>query len=267
MEIKEVLPFIFSGAAIIISIFSTFISLLQKNFETKRILRTQLTDITSELNDIVLEVREKAVKALQNIAGEQKPDIFMEGKLAMDSLKAMNLARQAEYIIKQLPSKLITDIEYSVMANTYIIINDIEQAEKHFNNSIKAALNNKYKALHMRSYGSFLYDSGKRKQANIIYSDAVKLIDVKHELDSYNLGYIYLDWATKEAIASSMDYAEELFLKCLKQYLTLNDLGLLMQTSVQIKSFLENFSIDKDKFIQKYPELYPLFLNVENRLK
>src|SRR4051794_10657518 len=102
MEIKDYITLVFSLIALSLSL----IALRQKKYETERAVRTQLTDAMGKLN---LVAAEKAKVKFENADKLTSPHV----QAMLFKLNEQNrfLGRQATYLIEQIPSELLSDIE------------------------------------------------------------------------------------------------------------------------------------------------------------
>lgn len=212
MNKKDKATIAISIIALMISIAATINSEVKSQYEKKRILKSQLTDVLSRINKLNIE----NAKLFKEI-GKTDPEYF-QTLSAMYNQENGFLLQQAMLLSKQIP-ELVSDIEYNTIALANFNTGDFITAEEYYLKAIDSCHDNYYSALAMKSYAMFLFQIMRYEQGREYFKNAISLLNNNDNRDKYTRGTIYQAWAFNEmAIGSSQTQIQNLLSNAEMEY-------------------------------------------------
>ena len=178
-------------AAIGISLWSLGVTYSQRSREMKRSVRSQM-------NALVVEI----VKLLRSDPQQTDTDAGDSGQ----AQRAILLTRQAVYLSNQEP-KLITDIEFSTIAQGLWVAGDFQLAEQFWRKSIDTASSDFMKVVGRRGYAMYLFGLGKIEEGRRQYSLGLEIADNSTDINKAMNAQTYMLWLESEARNSFWDDA------------------------------------------------------------
>jgi tetratricopeptide (TPR) repeat protein len=222
-----------SIVAVVISLISLVITLLQKRSETKRTIRSQLTDVITDL-DSVFDEDNKITGDNTNASSEsslQKRRSFLNGRKRF-------LARQAIFLMDQMP-KLVTDFEYNAVADAFHQIGEFDEANSYYEKAIERANRTYYKSIIMRAYAQCLFNQQKFQEARKYYQESINLAVLDSDPHIYHTAETYERWARMEATWSFAKEAKVLFEKANSVYAKLSNSELQNEALSRLRTLEE----------------------------
>jgi tetratricopeptide (TPR) repeat protein len=215
MEPKD---YIAIGAAVIssCSFVVSYITWRQKSAETQRTMRNQVTETIAKLDTVFAEWDK-----LNYENTEKRNDPYFVGRRSFLNGQKRFIAKHALYLMEQIP-ELITDFEYSRVADAFNSIGDFEQANKLYKKAIDTAESDYYKSICTRGYGRSLFAQGLIEKGRSQFKDAVSLVSANNDVNRFHTAETYQRWAVAEADAQNLDEAKEKLNKARDIYLTIN---------------------------------------------
>lgn len=200
-EEKEYIAF---GAAVIssVSLVVSFITYRQKDKETKRSIRVQITDSIKKLDDVFAE----SEKHFYENRDKQPDSYFFTKRIYLNGQKR-HLAKQALFLINSAPH-LANDFEFCRVADAFSSMGDYDDSNQLYLQAIAKATGY-YKAICLRGYARSLFEQGDYESGRVFYQQAVDLTDGEHNSDIYNRAETYQRWAQFEAENQFMELAAE----------------------------------------------------------
>lgn len=207
------------GAAVI-STFSLSVSYLtwrQKNVESKRTIRNQLTDAISKLDAVFAEWD----KLIFENAGKE-PEPYYLGRRSFLNGQKRFMAKQTLYLLEHIP-ELATDFEYNRIADAFSSIGDYTEANKLYEEAIKVANVNHYKANCIKAYARSLFNQGNIIEGRKQFHIAVETVPTDNNFHIYHKAETYQRWANVEN--DNLNYSESISLikKARETYLTITN--------------------------------------------
>jgi tetratricopeptide (TPR) repeat protein len=210
LETKDLVTIYISITALSFSIISTYITLRQKNYETQRTLRNQLTDVLAKIVSLNLE------NAKLPTYGPLTPGTPSNIKAFLNDQRRF-LVRQVTYIIDQIKPP-VGSFECVLIATTYDYIDDVEQAKHYFEMALRRAGDNINRGIVTRSHARFLFSQGEHDSARKLYDGALKFFSGDSDRMKENRGETYYRWAKSEFEWEFSENAEELFEKARENF-------------------------------------------------
>lgn len=194
---------IISIAALLISVLSLIISIVQKQKETDRGIRKNLSDSLENVSKINLEVSKlKQDQALFNSANG------IELRRMYNSQRRILIAH-ADFLVSRYDS-LTTDIDCNLIAGGYEAIGDYEKAEIYWVKTIEKSISNPIRHMNLRGYARFLFHQGKFQLGRSKYEEALK-VELSDTDDNRRLiSDTYLMWASTEREFNNFSETERL---------------------------------------------------------
>lgn len=107
--------------------------------------------------------------------------------------------------------KLVTDMEYVMVADTLGLIGDFSQSEQYWDKAIKSSPDAYNKSLNIRSYARSLFRQGHYEKGRRKFEESLNTLTIDNDQMRYSKGETYRRWAIAEANASFYTEAERLF--------------------------------------------------------
>ena len=204
LQPKDSFALLFSCLALIVSIISFVVTLLQKKGETERGLRLELSNVLEKLSDI-------EVVMAQDGPGHLGGDLPAQSNRTIRGVKTIQrryLTSKADFIVKRVPAALVTDGELLVLALAYAAIDDFSKAEEYWRKCIDTAVTPLHKAVNLRMFARFCFFVKSAEEGRRQFASAVELASDATDASKYSKGTTYEVWAAAEAQAGFHDEAE-----------------------------------------------------------
>jgi tetratricopeptide (TPR) repeat protein len=182
---------ILSASALLLSLVSTVLTLRLQIRSTRNTIHDQLGELTQELINVIAE---------NSIIWSQEPskrDALFYSKTSNISYKLSALARQAVYLMNQ-DSMLVSDLQYSIVANALSIVGDFPLAESLWKKAIDESPNEYYKIINKRSFANFQFNQGRHEAGRKQYEEALQIWDNSTDFNKFTNGYSYQMWLVSE---------------------------------------------------------------------
>jgi tetratricopeptide (TPR) repeat protein len=174
----DVATIVLSTIAIVISLISLVTSLWQKEADTQRSIRNQVSALVMEI--------------IKNLRVE---DPLQE---ADQTHRIMSLSRQALYLLKQKPA-LITDVEYMTVAQGLATAGDYQLADEYWKKSIGLAASDFMKVASQRGYAMYLFWLGKIEEGRDYLKTALRVMENSTDTNKITNVHTYMMWMETEA--------------------------------------------------------------------
>jgi tetratricopeptide (TPR) repeat protein len=180
-----------SSLALLLSIISLIITLLQKNKETKRTIRKNLSDTLENITKINIEFS----KLKFDMATYNTPSVI-ELRRNYNSQRRILIAH-ADYLVTE-NNDLATEIDCNLLAGAYSAIGDYLKADYYWVKTINKSQSNAIKHMNLRGYARFLFFQGKPQVGRSNYEQALKLDIADTDDNRRQITDTYIMWATVE---------------------------------------------------------------------
>ena len=186
METKDYIIVITSGCALTISLISLIVTLVQKNRETKRTIRKNLTDTLENISKINIETTKL------NRSNENNLDLETKIQLRRNyNTQRRILVAHADFLIEK-HDRIAQEIDCYLLANAYFIIGAIEKAEFYWEKTILKSINPSIEHINLRSFGVFLFHNGDIHRGREIFTEATNQKLSKNDANKFLLSDTYL---------------------------------------------------------------------------
>jgi hypothetical protein len=215
MELKDVLAVTISVAAFALSLIATVVTLQRKRVEEER---TQRALLSEAIGKIIAGRAEHARFATEH------PDAKTAAAgtvLGQYNYQINSFARLAVYVTEKIPH-LVSDIEYSVIADAFSWTGDQSQALKFWDVTINHSKDAYYEILNRRSFANYLFKLGNAGGGRDQYQLALKLSPVKDDNSKYMTGFTYGMWAYDELSLGNRRSASERFDNAVEAFTTIS---------------------------------------------
>jgi Tfp pilus assembly protein PilF len=169
MTTKDYILVLISTAALIVSLFSLIVTLIQKSKETKRTIRKNLTDTIESISKIAIESAK--LKASKDTDFNSEAIILLRRNY---NSQRRALAAHADFLIKRY-DKISTEIDCNILAGTYAIISDIERAEYYWQKTINKSISKPIRIMNLRGFGIFLFNNEKIELGRQYFQEALSI--------------------------------------------------------------------------------------------
>lgn len=166
MEVKDYLVISISGSALIISLISLIITIIQKRNETERAIRKSLSETLENIAKINLEVAK--MRSSKDV--DFNSDSIIALRRNYNGQRRILIAH-ADYLIKKYDN-LATEIDCSTLANAYYDITDLIKAEEFWGKTVEKSMSPPIKLMNLRGYGGFLFDIEKEDIGREVFKQA-----------------------------------------------------------------------------------------------
>jgi hypothetical protein len=163
MELKDALTLLFSVLALAFSI----IALIQKNSETKRMIRGLIADAISKLISTETEIRRITNEIRAN---NDNPHLRSIRNALVQQREA--IAQQALYLIPQVAERFVTAVDYATLARA-LATDDTDLADCYWNKAINTSRGIS-QGRHTRSYAQFLFSQQKYEKGRATFKKATE---------------------------------------------------------------------------------------------
>lgn len=158
------IPIIFSGLALLVSLISLVITLIQKRNETRRTIRKTLTDALEAIAKINIETTK--LESNKDFSENDKTNL----RRNYNSQRRI-LVAHGDFIATKYKNAA-TDIDCNILAFALSTIGDLERAEHYWEECVLKSKSNPIKLMNLRGFAMFLFRIGKFDQARIKFSEA-----------------------------------------------------------------------------------------------
>jgi hypothetical protein len=169
METKDYIIVFISGSALILSLFSLIVTLVQKNKETKRTIRKTLTDTIENITKINIEVTK--LKASKEVDFDSEPIILLRRNF---NSQRRALVAHADFLVTR-NDKLTTEIDCNILAGAYAAIGDQDKAEYYWQKTVDKSSSLPIKVMNLRGFGTFLFGNEKEDLGRKFFNQAFEL--------------------------------------------------------------------------------------------
>ena len=163
---KDYITIFISVSAFGLSLFSLIVTLVQKNKETKRTIRKNLSDTIENISKIGIET----AKLQANKDTDFNSDAIIAIRRKYNSQRR-SLITHADFLLQHYEN-LATETDYNVLADTYVAVGDIERAEYYWLKTIEKTKSNALRIMNLRGYGIFLFHNEKIELGRKIFDEA-----------------------------------------------------------------------------------------------
>lgn len=212
METKDLVSIVIAALAFMFSVMATTISLIRSKYEKQRIIRSQLSEILSQILSTNLE----NANLYQNVS--QSDPMYFQTVSGILNQKAAFLLQQAMYLMNQIPG-LVTEHEHNTVAVANANAGDLVMAEKHYSKAIEVSKTVYYRSLAMRSYAAHLFSQQKFEEGRKYFKKATTLLKGSDDYVRSANGSTYQMWGWYELNnANSEKRAQELFENAMNEF-------------------------------------------------
>jgi hypothetical protein len=205
MEPKDVLTLTISIAAFALSAVATVLTLQRKRVEEERSQRALLSEA---IGKIVASRTEHAKFYTEHPNADE--NTAMSAVLGMYNYQINAFARLAVYMTEKIP-QLVSDIEFSIIADAFGWTGDQAQALKFWEITIRQSKDNYYAILNRRTFATYLFRIGNVGGGRDQYKTALTLSPVADDNSKYMTGYTYGMWGYDELSLGNRKSAADLF--------------------------------------------------------
>lgn len=175
MTTKDYILIFISAAALTLSLISLVVTLIQKNRETKRTIRKNLSDTLENISKIAIEATKLRVSKDTDFNSE--PIILLRRNF--NSQRRILIAH-ADFLVDKYDS-IATEIDSNILAGAYATIGDMEKAEHYWVKTVKKSVSKSIRAMNLRGFGTFLFNNGKIELGRQYFDEALSLELVKND--------------------------------------------------------------------------------------
>jgi hypothetical protein len=215
MSTKDVITIVLSGLALAVSLIATVYNAWRQRREGERQFRERITDITAALIDSNAKVAEMDSTPVD----QRGPDFdYLRGT---EVQRMAALARQADYLITDETSRLLTDVDHLTMAQAFGTVGDTVQAALYWSRACDTAQRVFYRVINKRLYASYLFSLGRPDDGRAQYESAIDDLSASPEGDDQKhseIGWIYEDWMLSEGRFGFSGQAREVEQKARESY-------------------------------------------------
>ncbi len=217
MELKDLITLVISISAFFFSLIATTVSLRNKVHEEERTLRSLLNDAIGKIYAARID-QAKYRADNRALVG----NIFdVDGAIGLFNYQINSLARLAVYITEKIP-KLVTDIEFATIADSFAWTGDQKKATQYWEIALTASKDRYYEILNRRSYANYLFTTGNVGAGREQYKKALNLSPVSDDFSKYDTGYTYRMWGVNERGTGNDVSAKDCFDKAAEAYKTIS---------------------------------------------
>ena len=167
METKDYIVITISGCALMLSLISLIVTLVQKNNETRRTIRKTLTDTLESVSRIGIEATK--LKASKDI--DFNSEQFIQLRRNYNSQRRVLIAH-ADFLTQRY-DKLATEIDCNILAGAYATIGDQDKAEYFWKKCINKSFSEPLKHMNLRGFGMFLFNNDQINLGRQIFKEAL----------------------------------------------------------------------------------------------
>jgi len=169
MTTKDYILIFISAAALTLSIISLVVTLIQKNRESKRTIRKNLSDTLENISKIAIESAK--------LRSSKDVDFNSEGIILLrrhcNSQRRVLIAH-ADFLVERYDN-IATEIDCNILAGAYATIGDIEKSEHYWKKTVDKSISNSIRVMNLRGFGTFLFNNEKVEQGRKYFSEALSL--------------------------------------------------------------------------------------------
>ncbi len=169
MTTKDYILILISASALTLSLISLIVTLVQKNKETKRTIRKNLSDTLESITKIGIE--SSKLKASKDTDFNSEPIILLRRNY--NSQRRILIAH-ADFLIDHYDN-ISTDIDCNILAIAYTAISDIDKAEYYWQKTITKSISKPIRVMNLRGYGTFLFNNEKEELGRECFKEALSV--------------------------------------------------------------------------------------------
>jgi hypothetical protein len=196
MNIKDKLTIGVSVIALVMSVAATINGEIKAQYEEKRIIRSQLTDVLSRMIKLNME----SAKIAKEV-GMADPEYHQQLSSIIGQENGF-LLQQSMLLSEQIP-ELISAVDLNTIAFANFNSGDTMTAEVYHLKAIDRCRNDYQKSLATRSYAEFLFMQRRYEEGRERFKTAVTLLKGNDNVIRYTKGMIYQRWAVFESTIGS----------------------------------------------------------------
>ena len=210
MDTKDYILIALSSCAIVISLISLVITLIQKNRETHRTIRKTLTDTLENISKIEIETTR-----LKN-----SKDVNFGSESIIQLRRNFNTQRRilmvhADFLIQKY-DKLATDIDCNLLAVAYSIVGDQEKAEYFWGKSICKTKSLPIKHMNLRGFGIFYFENSNIDKGREKFLEALGMNLIENDSNNVLVSDTYLMLAEYERDFKNKNMYEQYLTKSME---------------------------------------------------
>jgi len=169
MTTKDYILIFISAAALTLSVISLVVTLIQKNRETKRTIRKNLSDTLENISKIAIE----SAKLRSSKDTDFNSEAIILLRRNYNSQRRVLIAH-ADFLVEKY-GNVATEIDCNILAGAYATIGDIEKAEDYWKKTVSKSVSKSILVMNMRGFGAFLFNNEKIEQGRKCFSEALSL--------------------------------------------------------------------------------------------
>jgi tetratricopeptide (TPR) repeat protein len=217
MNIKDKLTVSISIIALVMSVTATINSEIKTQYEKKRIIRSQLTDVLSRINKLNME----GAKIFKEV-GTTDPEYCQTLSGILNQENGF-LLQQAMLLSEQIPG-LVSAIDLNTIAFANASFGDTMTAEIYYLKAIDFCKDNYKKSLATKSYAVFLFMQRRYEEGRERFKTAITLLNGNDNVIRHTRGMIYQIWAINEsAIGSPPARVDELLKNAEREFSSIDN--------------------------------------------
>jgi tetratricopeptide (TPR) repeat protein len=206
---------VFSGIAVTVSLLSATVTVLQKRYETLRVVRQQITEALSK---VIALAYQQAELTMDTSVDQTTPQF--QGKLGYIFRQHTFYSRHAIFLMERSP-KIVSDADYIALAEAFQQVGDYAEANLNYESAIRKARNSFSRCVNMRMAADARYYQSDHDSGAAMYAEALKTISGNSHHARVMRGFTYQLWARSEAMYHDRARAAELFAKAEETYKTI----------------------------------------------
>ncbi|UPT66510.1 MAG: hypothetical protein M0D57_18950 [Sphingobacteriales bacterium JAD_PAG50586_3] len=166
MEKKDYILIVISSTALIISITSLIITLVQKNKEVKRTIRKTLSDTLEGIARINIEV----TKSRGEDFNSEKNILLRRNYNTQRHI----LIAHADTLVQNYDS-IVKEIDCKILAEAHSSIGDYDAAKIYWEKATHKSQSGSIKMMTLRGYAMFLFGNGEVEEGRKIFNEAINI--------------------------------------------------------------------------------------------
>lgn len=234
MTAKDYILIAISGTALMLSLISLIVTLIQKNKETNRVIKKTLTDTLENVSKINIET----AKLKSSKDTDYNSEAAIQLRRNYNSQRRVLIAH-ADYLVERY-DKLATEIDCNILAGAYATIGDHDKSEFFWQKTIDKSISLPIKHMNLRGFGTFLFNSGKEDKGREFFAKAVSLKLSENDDNKILVTDTYLMLCELEKTNGNKESYECNLTSAMEAWGTIKNLRKKNETYERIRSFLPN---------------------------
>ena len=222
MEPKDFITIAISACAFLVSLVSFIVSRRSKKQEDERKEHEDERALRLLMNDTVSNIRTARIEQAKYFT---EHGLTAGAVFGLFNYQINSLVRLAVYITERIPA-LVTDIEFSTLADAFAWTGDRQKAHQYWEAAITASKDEYYETVNRRDFANFLFASGNVGAGREQYKKALDLSPISDDTSKYMTGYTYRMWGWNERAAGNELSAKDYFDKAAEAYRTISVEGM-----------------------------------------